>query len=121
MTGTASRNTAPHHRASRSRPPRTGPSSMPPMKQLIQTEMAVPCCLGSWNMVLISARVEGISVAPASPMRARLTMSISGLTENAASVEAAANATPPTSSRRRLPMRSPSVPIVTRKLAMTKP
>jgi hypothetical protein len=42
MTGTASRNTAPHHATLSSSPPTTGPMTMPPMKQLIHTAIAVP-------------------------------------------------------------------------------
>ena len=57
--------------------------------------------------------VEGISVAPATPSRARAAISISGLWEYAASTDTAPNAVPPTRSSRRLPMRSASPPIVT--------
>ena len=45
-------------------------------------------------------------------------MSISGLVEYAATTEATPNAAAPISSSRRRPMRSPSVPIVTRKPAI---
>ena len=59
--------------------------------------------------------------APARPSNARATMSISVLVENAASTETAANATAPIMSRRRRPIRSPSVPIVIKEPATRKP
>ena len=69
----------------------------------------------------ISESVDGASVAPAMPSRARLAMSISGVVEKAASIESAPNAAAPMSSSLRRPMRSPSVPIVMRKPATMKP
>src|SRR5215208_8147974 len=65
-------------------------------------------------MLRISARVEGASVAPAVPSRARVAISISELVENAASTEAAPKAAAPISSSRLRPIWSPSVPIVIR-------
>ena len=61
--------------------------------------------------------VEGMIVAPATPSRARATISISGLEAYAATTDATPNAAAPISSSRRRPIRSPSVPIVTRKPA----
>ena len=55
---------------------------------MIQTPMATVRCRGSWNMLRISDRVDGASVAPAMPSSARVAMSISALVENAASTEA---------------------------------
>ena len=63
-------------------------------------------------MLLIRASVDGASVAPATPQQRAATISISGLTEKAAVAETTANAAAPTSSNRRRPTRSPSVPIV---------
>jgi hypothetical protein len=91
------------------------------MKQLIQIEIAVPRARGSGNIVRIRPSVEGISVAPATPSSARVAMSIAALVENAAATDATPNAAPPISRRRRRPMRSPSVPIVTRKPAIMNP
>jgi len=48
-------------------------------------------------------------------------LSSSGVVENAATTEAAANAPLPMSSSFRRPIRSPSVPIVMRNPAMRKP
>lgn len=65
-------------------------------------------------MLLISARVDGDMVAAATPSSARATISISGLTEYAARMEASVNAPAPSSNSRRRPMRSPTVPMVMR-------
>ena len=94
---------------------------MPPMNDVIQTAMATPRWWSSWNMLLIRASVDGISVAPAMPSSARVTISISGPVEYAAATDATANALPPIISSRRRPIRSPSVPIVIRKPAIMKP
>jgi hypothetical protein len=91
------------------------------MKQLIHAAIAVARCRGSWNMLRIKASVDGISVAPATPSTARAAISISGLVDHAATSDAAPNAVAPIISSLRRPMRSPSVPIVTRKPASRKP
>ena len=83
--------------------------------------MANVRCRGSANMFEISDSVEGASVAPAMPSAARAAISISALVENAAMTDAAPNAAAPHMSRRRRPMRSPSVPMVTSSPAMRKP
>ena len=80
--------------------------------QVAQIAMARPRARPSGNMLVISARVDGARVAPAIPSSARTTISISGSTENAATSDSTANAAAPISSRRRRPIRSPSVPIV---------
>ena len=121
MTGTPSRNAEPHQKCSSSTPPTSGPTAMPPMKQVIQTPIATPRWWWSRNMLLISASVDGISVAPATPSSARAAISISALVEYAARTEASANAVPPIISSRRRPIRSPRVPMVTRKPAIMKP
>ena len=72
-------------------------------------------------MKKIRESVDGASVAPAMPSSARLTISISALVENAATIETAPNAAAPIINRRRRPMRSPSVPIVTSAPATMKP
>ncbi len=69
----------------------------------------------------ISESLDGASVAPATPSSARVAISMLALVENAASTEATPNAAAPMSSRRRRPMRSPSVPMVTSRPATKKP
>jgi hypothetical protein len=66
-------------------------------------------------------RVEGARVAAATPRSARETINISTLFEKAASTDAAPKAAAPIRRSRRRPMRSPSVPIVTRNPARKKP
>ena len=70
-------------------------SALPAENAAIQTPIAIVRCCGSWNMVKISDRVDGASVAPAMPSSARLAISISGLVENAASSDATPNAAAP--------------------------
>jgi hypothetical protein len=71
--------------------------------------------------VKISERVDGATVAPKTPMSARLAMSISALFEDAASSDDSAKpAAPPRSSFRR-PIRSPSVPMVISRPATRNP
>ena len=121
ITGTASRNTEPHQNHSSSTPPSSGPIAPPTEKAVIHTEMATVRCRGSRNMLRISDRVEGATVAPASPSRARAAISIATLAAQAASSEVAPKAAAPISSSRRRPMRSPRVPMVTRDPAAMNP
>jgi len=120
MTGTFSRNTAPHQRTSSTTAPRTGPIAAPAEKLVIQIPIAVRCW-GSWNMLRISDSVDGARVAPATPSSARVAMSISGVVENAASTDVTPNAAAPTSRSRRRPIRSPRLPIVISDPAIMNP
>ena len=72
-------------------------------------------------MLRISDKVEGATVAPASPSRARAAISISALADQAATSDVAPNAAAPISSSRRRPMRSPRVPMVISDPAATNP
>ena len=67
ITGRASRKTEPHQKCSSRMPPSTGPIALPAEKAEIQTPMATARCFGSWNMLKMSDRVDGASVAPAMP------------------------------------------------------
>jgi len=71
--------------------------------------------------LLISASVEGISVAPATPKAARAAISMFALVEKAATTDAMAKATEPIINSLRRPIRSPSVPMVIKKPAIKKP
>ena len=112
MTGTLSKNTAPHEKYSRIAPPSSGPIAPPSEKAMIQILIAVVRSRASRNMLRISESVDGAMVAPAMPSSARETISIVALRENAARIDAAPKNAAPTNSRRRRPRRSPSVPIV---------
>ena len=70
-------------------------------------------------MPLISDNVDGISVAPAAPCTARAAISISGVRENAAATEATPKKNVPHNNKRRRPIRSPTVPMVTSNAATT--
>ena len=70
-------------------------------------------------MLRSSDSVEGISIAPKTPIAARAAISHSALGAKAASAETTPNPVAPMSSIRRRPNRSPSVPIVTSRLAST--
>ena len=121
ITGTPARNTEPHQKYSISSPPTNGPMIAPAEKLEIHMPIANVRSLGSVNMLVISERVEGASVAPARPSTAREKISISALREKAARTEAAPNAAAPISNSLRRPIRSPSVPIVIRNPATMKP
>ena len=88
---------------------------------MIHTPIANVRCCGSWNMLRSSDSVDGASVAPATPSSARAAISISALVESAANSEARPKAAAPIRSRRRRPIRSPSVPIVISNPATMKP
>jgi hypothetical protein len=81
MSGTATRNTEPHQNHSSSRPPISGPAAPPAEKLEIHAPTAIRRWSGSGNMLRISDSVDGASVAPASPSRARAAISMAGLTE----------------------------------------
>ncbi len=76
--------------------------------------------MGSWKRLRISARVDGISVAPATPWSARARIIISGVVAYAASTDIAPKPTEPISSSFLRPMRSPRLPMETSRPAMTK-
>ncbi len=121
MIGMLSRNTEPHQKCAKSAPPTSGPIALPASRLVIHAEIAIVRCCASRNMLRINDRVDGIRVAPAMPSSARAAISISGVVENAASPEATAKPVAPTSSSRLRPMRSPSVPIVSRNPAIRNP
>ncbi len=94
---------------------------IPPIITALQNAIAFDRCFGSWNMFRISARVDGIRVAPPMPSRARAAISCSGFCAYAAAIEATPNPMAPNSSSRRRPIRSPSEPMVISRPASTKP
>ena len=72
-------------------------------------------------MLRIRDRVDGASVAAATPSSARVAMSIAALVENAAMTEAIPKAARLSASSLRRPIRSPSVPMVISDPATRKP
>lgn len=79
ITGRLMRKTDPHQKFSSRNPPTTGPTAVPADAAAPQIPTARLRSFGSWKMLRISARVEGISVAPATPSRALAAIIISGL------------------------------------------
>ena len=75
MTGMLIRKTEPHQKNCSSTPPISGPIAPPAEKLAIHTPTAKVRCFGSRNMERSSDRVEGASVAAASPRSARAAMS----------------------------------------------
>ena len=88
---------------------------------MIQMLMAIVRSCGSWNMFRISESVEGASVAAATPINARVAISIPELVANAASTEATPKTAAPIMRSLRRPIRSPSVPMVISDPATRKP
>ena len=121
MMGTPSRNAAPHQNAPSSRPPTVGPRITPAMSAVPQIPYAMLSCFGSLKRSRISASTFGMTVAPAMPSTARAPMRTDVDGANAAVTEAAMNNAAPASSTVRRPIRSPSVPMVTRNPAIMKP
>ncbi len=121
IAGTLTRKTEPHQKWASRTPDSTGPRATPPPMTAVQIETAVPRWRSSWKRLRISARVEGIRVAPLMPSTARAAISISAEVEYAATTDAAPNPAAPISSSRRRPIRSPSDPIVMSRPASTKP
>ena len=116
-----SQNTAPQWKNSSNTPPTSGPIALPSENAAIHTPMANWRWRGSWNMLRISAMVDGAMVAPARPSKARAAINSAAVSASAASTEANANNAAPINNSRRRPMRSPSVPMVIRKPATKKP
>ncbi len=121
ITGTPRRNTEPHQKCSSMTPPTIGPTAEPPMKAIIHTPIASDRCFGSVNRFPMRPNVDGMSVAPATPSSARAAIRASVVGAYAATTEAAPKAAAPISSSFLRPIRSPSVPIVTRNPAIMKP
>ncbi len=98
-----------------------GPTVMPPVKAADQIATALVRSASCGKRLRISARVDGISVAPPMPRTARAAMSISADCAYAASRDAALKPTAPMSSSRRRPIRSPTDPMVSSRPARTNP
>ena len=99
----------------------SGPTIAPTLKQPAQMPMAVARRRGSRNRFAMSARVDGVSVAPARPSSARAAISMAGLVAYAVSTDAAPNAAAPPRSSFRRPIRSPTAPMVIRNAPTMNP
>ena len=95
VTGTPTRKTEPHQKCSSRRPPAIGPTTAPTENMVAQTATANCRRRSSMKMLRISERVDGISVAPATPNKARAPIRASGVGAKAAANEATLNAAAP--------------------------
>ena len=120
MTGTLMRKTLPHQKCSRRIPPTSGPRAVPPEVPADQMAMAVVRWREPGKILRIRESVEGIMVAPLTPSRARAAMSAAALGAKAASMLDAPNPTVPMSRRRRRPILSATLPMVTSNPARVK-
>ena len=93
----------------------------PPANAAVHTPIARPRDFASGNMLAISDRLDGISVAPPIPISARAAIRTPAVGANAAMTEAMPNIAAPKSRMRRRPTRSPTLPIVMSNPAMRKP
>ncbi|GAA1101235.1 hypothetical protein GCM10009668_19340 [Nocardioides dubius] len=119
ITGMLIRKTEPHQNRSSSTPPTSGPSAAPAVAPTDQMAIARARWPRSRNIERTIESVEGISVAPARPSRARAAIRVSGLGANAASAEESPNPTVPISSSLLRPIRSARLPMVISRPART--
>ena len=119
ITGTLTKNTAPHEKWASRKPPRTGPRALLPPATAAHTPMARPRSLGSWKMLVSSERVAGMMHAAPMPMKARVKISSVALVARPDSTDPMPNTTTPTMRARLRPNRSPMLPRVSRRPANT--
>jgi hypothetical protein len=117
--GTLIRNTDPHQKWASSSPPMIGPSETPRPVVPAHRPMARCRSAGSRNTAVMMARVEGIIIAPPTPMLARAAISRPTEPENAAQAEPAANAARPARNTRLRPIRSARLPMTRSRPAKT--
>ena len=120
MTGTLMRKTLPHQKRSSRTPPTRGPRAVPPELPADQIAMAVVRWRASGKMLRMRERVEGMIVAPPTPSRARAAIRAPALGAKAAMMLAVPKPNVPMSRRRRRPMRSATLPMVTSRPARVK-
>ena len=84
----ASRNADPHQKCSSNQPPTSGPIAVPPETLATITPIATARWWASRNIAAVSDSVEGMRVAPVTPISARAAISSSGLGAYAASADA---------------------------------
>ena len=103
MIGTFTRKTEPHQKCCNNAPPNNGPAAAPAAPMALHTPIAKDRSLASVNVDRISASVDGIRVAPATPSNARHRISHPAVGAYAAPTLSNANSVPPTSRRRLRP------------------
>ena len=96
-----------------------GPNAEPAVKHDAHSAMASRRDEASVKMLRMSESVDGISIAPNTPSSARAATRYSALGAKAAAAETTAKPPAPIISSRRLPIRSPRLPMVTSRAAST--
>ena len=118
-TGRLIRNTEPHQKRSSSTPPTIGPTAAPPAAIALHKPMARVRSRATVKIERMMASVDGMMVAPPTPMSTRAAMSHSADGAKAASAEARPKIAQPASSTRLRPRRSLRAPADTSKPAST--
>ena len=117
-TGRFTRKTDPHEKCSSSHPPATGPIAIP--RPATAAQMPIARARSSAGKTLVRMeRVVGMISAPPMPMSARVRISVSALSDMAASSDPVPNTSIPATSARRRPKRSPRLPMVSNRPANT--
>ena len=117
-TGTLTKKTEPQSNQRSSRPPTRGPSPMPTAARPAQMPIALPRS-SRGNTAVIVERVAGMIIAAPRPITDRHRISWSAVPERPASRLAVPKTTMPACSIRLRPMRSASVPAVSRNAPKT--
>ncbi|MNQ80149.1 hypothetical protein D3C85_951150 [compost metagenome] len=100
-TGTANRKIAPQLKNSSNTPPTKGPSAEPTVNVVAQIATASLRSSRSSNTERINANVEGISIAPKTPIQARPAISCVAVSEYAVSTDTIAKPKDPASNNLR--------------------
>ena len=117
-TGTLTRNTDPHQKCSRRKPPRIGPIAMAAPTAPAHRPTARPRS-DDGKITVMMARVTGSTAAAPMPMSPRNTISWVGDAANADSADATPNSNSPMTRMRLRPYRSPRTPHVNSSAANT--
>lgn len=99
-TGTFNQNAADQPNDSTRCPPMSGPMAAPAPATEAQMPMARVRSLSSVKILRINDSVEGITMAPPTPSRARPTISCAGACAVAATMDASPNSTNPARNKR---------------------
>src|SRR5689334_8240380 len=118
-TGTANRKIDPQLKNSSNTPPTKGPSAEPTVNVVAQIATASLRSSRPWTTEGTNASLEGISIAPKTPIRARPAISCVAVSEYAVSADTMAKPKDPASNNLRWPTRSPKLPLDTSNPANT--
>src|SRR5699024_3555006 len=114
-TGTLMRNTDPHQKNSKSKPPSSGPAAAPITATDIHTAMAKLRSRTLVNVMRNRARLTGINVAALMPSIPLVVISYQAIGENASAKDPIPKIVTPIRNIRRCPILTPSVPLPSNK------